>query len=163
MHLNATLVIEIISFLILMAILTRLLYKPLLSIMDRRSENIKNLLKESQNARKEAEIKLKDAEALMKKAKQDVIDMEGRSRIRMDEMRRKILDEAKQEAQRMLVSAKQEIEHETETARLTIKKEIADIAILIAEKILQREVKKEDHLKLVDDLLKEIEKDERVC
>lgn len=140
--------------------MAKFLYKPVLSIMDKRARDVQELLEESRRSRQETEGKFKEAEGLLQKAAKDIIDMKERSRIEADRTRKAILNEAKKEKERFLDSARRELNKEAESAKKSIRGHMADFSIAIAEKVLRREIKKEDHTALIKKTLEEIGHDE---
>lgn len=159
MNLNFTLVLQVISFLILMVVLTRLFYRPLLNFLDSRAKSIRENIEEAGRDRASAQKELERSRAELHRAREEALKMKELSERETNEARRKTLLEAKEEADRMLVKAKEDFAREVQRARAELKKEVGDISILMAEKILAREIKKEDRKRLIEegiDKIKEV-------
>jgi F-type H+-transporting ATPase subunit b len=156
MNLNATLIIEIASFLILMFLLVRLLYRPILKFLDERALSIKRLVEEAEKARDQAQQELLDAQRQLANARQGALQLRERAQIDVASQRRRILEEAQAQAKKIVEQAKQELVREARQAKAGLLKEIAEISLKIAHKVLSREVKKEDHEKLIEQLVEEI-------
>lgn len=155
MNLNATLIIEVLSFLILLGVLIKFLFKPLLNIMDRRAASIEKTLKDAENFRNEANERSENAREALEKTRAEIIRMKESSRLQADEARRRIIEDAKKEALRIIEGSKREVDKEVMMARKSLGKEIAGFSIRIAEKLLKREIKDKEHEKLIDDSIKE--------
>ena len=155
MNLNATLIIEVLSFLILLGVLIKFLFKPLLSIMDKRAASIEKTLKDAENSRKQANERLEDAQEALEKTSVEIIRMKESSRLQADEARRSVIEDAKKEGLRIIEGSKRDVDKEVRMARKSLGEEIAGFSIRIAEKLLKREIKNKDHAKLINDSIKE--------
>lgn len=157
MDLNViTIIIEVASFLILMGLLTRLLYRPLLSFLDKRAQAISRMGQEAKEDREASQRELDQSKEELHKAKLEALGMRETTKVEAEGIRQKVLKEAKQQADAMVERSKGEIQKETEKAKLEIKKELADLSIRVAEKILMRRIKKEDQERLVQNSIKEM-------
>ncbi len=155
MNLNATLIIEVLSFLILLGVLIKFLFRPLLSIMDKRAASIGKTLKDAENSRNEANERLEDAEEALEKTRAEIIRMKESSWLQADEARRRVIEDAKKEGLRIIEGSKRDVDKEVRMAKKSLGEEIAGFSIRIAEKLLKREIKNKDHAKLINDSIKE--------
>jgi len=145
-----------IAFLIVLFILKKYAWKPIMSALKEREDSIEESLQAAEKARDAMKDLQIDNEKLLRDAKdeRDAIMREARK------IKDKIIDEAKDraslEAGNIVESAKQRIEHEKNAAVIEIKNMIATYSIEIAEKILKEEFKdKKKQSSYVEDLLKE--------
>lgn len=145
-----------ISLLVVLFILKKFAWKPILEALREREDSIDSSLRAAEKAHEEMKDLKLDNEALLKEAKneRDAILREARK------IKENIIEEAKgkasEEANNIVESAKERIQHEKNAAIVEIKNLIADQAITIAEKVLREELKdkskQKDYIKL---LLKE--------
>lgn len=156
MHLNATLLIEIISFLLLVGVLTKLLYRPIISILDKRRDYIRNLIENAENDRKKSEEYLQTAKDQLRKTKEEVLQLKEQVSREADKERIKTVEEAKKEALEILKKTELEIKKGIQNAKDEVKKETVSLSVDIAAKILGREINEEDHKRLIKESLKEI-------
>jgi len=161
MNLNITLLIEVASFALLLFILTKLLYKPVLELLDKRSKNVEKMLNESQRSREEADQKAKNAQDALDRARREIIEMKESARLETDEARKSILDKAREESRMYLEFSKKELEKEAGKIKKGIRDQVADFSIFIAEKILKREITKKDQAAFLEKTLKEMEREDR--
>src|SRR5215813_13549707 len=133
--LDKSLIIQAINFAILLWLLTRLLYKPLMGKMDERTKAIQKSLDEAQAARAQAQ-RIR-AEALKDAA---------------DEQRR-LVDAAKAEAARLVSSAREEMDQDVRRARQELRREVADLAIAVSERLIKKSLNDTDHRRIVDDAI----------
>ena len=156
MNLNATLIIQVISFLILVWLLVKILYRPFLSFLDKRSQKVHNILQETRENQQRAEDNFKDSKAQLKKTKEEVLKLKELAEKQSDEHRQKVLQEAEEEAKHIITRSKEDIDRRIREVKRDIKKEIGNFSVSIAEKILDKEINKEDHKYIIDEFLKNL-------
>ena len=146
----------IINFLVLVAILNKFLYKPLMGMLDARKEEIKNKLGEAETARDEA-IKMKEEYTLeMLTARREAQEIIVKATKLAEDSKTTIISEARDESANMIKKAQEEIRLEKEKAKAELRNEVASLAVLAAEKILDRTLQPEDHEKMVRDFVREV-------
>jgi len=150
-----TLLAQIINFIILFGLLYLVAYKPLMRMLDARSKKIKESMEQTeyikqQAAHAEEEVK-KQLEAAGKKG-QEVIARAVRTG---EEVRQQTQQEARQEAETLIVRARVEIQQEREEAIDDLRKQFADLTILAAGRIIDRSLDKEAHRQLIEKVLEE--------
>jgi len=146
---------QIINFFILFGLLFIVAYKPMMRMLDERSKKIKESMEQTeyikeQAAKAEEEVAKRIAEA--SKEGQKIIDRAVQSG---EGMRLKAQQEAKREAETLIVRAQAEIEHERDDAISELRKAFADITIMAAGKVIDRTLDKEKHRQLIDKVLEE--------
>jgi F-type H+-transporting ATPase subunit b len=147
----------ILTFLVLVALLGRFAWRPLLDALDRRQESIRKSLDEAREARQELDrVRTESAQILVEaRVESDAII----SRTRADAVR--VGDEMKQkaraDAESILRNAERQIELETSRALQKIRHEAIDLSVAIASKIIRRNLSKEDNERLIAETFKEIE------
>jgi len=157
MNLNFTFVLQIISFLLLLGLLTRFLYKPLTKYLDERAQNIRQMLEAAKQAGEKAQKYAQQTQSALDSARADALKIKEEARRLSDEERRKVVAEAKKEARFLIEEAKAQLGRERERAFKKIKSEAAALSVDIASKILGREIKPEDHQRLIEDSIAGIE------
>ena len=156
MNLNFTLILQIISFLVLLGLLTKFLYKPFVKYLDERTSSMQNLIEGAEKDRKEAEKLLTESKEELKRTKEEVLFLKETAIHESDKEKLKTVENAKKEAISILNKAELEIKKEIIKAKEEAKKDIAELSLEIAEKILGREINKKDHDKIVKQSLKDI-------
>ncbi len=128
-------------FFILVFVLAKFAWKPILGAVKEREEAIDNALKSAEQARADMENLQADNEKLLKEAREerDIILKEART------MKENTISEAKDaataEADKIIASAKEQIEHEKMAAITELKNQVASLSIEMAEKVLRAELK----------------------
>jgi len=145
-----------ITFLILLFILRKFAWKPILGAVSDREEGIKDALASAEKARKEMENLHADNERILQEARAEREAMLKDAR----DMKNKIVSDAKVEAQaqasKMIEQAQSAIESEKKAAMAELKSHVAGLSLSIAEKVVREELSNKDkQLKLVEDMLGE--------
>jgi F-type H+-transporting ATPase subunit b len=151
----ATLIAQIVNFLVLLAILYFFAYKPILKMLDERARKIKESVDEVQKVRgqaAQAEEEFKKKTEAASKEGQEVISKAMRTG---EEARQRAQQEAKQEAQALVEKARAEIQRERAEAIGELRQEFADLTIVAAEKVIEKALDKETHRQIIDKVLDE--------
>ena len=146
-----------ITFLILLWILRKFAWKPILGAVSDREESIKDALAAAEDAKKEMQNLQADNERILKEARAERDAMLKEAR----ELKEGIISDAKEQAKvegdKMMKQAKEAIESERNAAVADIKAQVANLSVDIAEKVIKEELSdKKKQLKLVDGLLGDI-------
>lgn len=148
----------IITFLILLFILKRTAWKPILQALAEREENIRASLEKAEQARREAELILQENSRRLAEAEEQVKKIINEGREYSNKLRAEILEKANQEAKRMIDLAQQEIERKKEEALDELRDVVSELSIQAAEKILEKSIDKEENKKIVEKLIQNISK-----
>ena len=147
----------LVIFVIVVAILGKFAWGPVLSLLKQREEFIHKSLSDAKKDRDEAETRLKDYAAKIQSSQAEAVAIVERARQDAERLRDELRQRAHSEADTMIKNAEREIELQTKQAVRQIRQEAVDMSVTIASKLLQRNVTKEDNEKLIADALKEIE------
>ena len=150
-------VISLINLVILTMILKRFLFKPVTKILDTRRAAIDEDYAQAKTAREEAEETRKNYEEAMAAAKitgdQIIADASRTAEFRSNE----IVAQAREKASEIRRQAEQDAVLERKKAEDEMKHEIADVSTQLTGKLLQREINEEDHRKLIDSFLNDLD------
>ena len=146
-----------ITFLILLLILRKFAWKPILDSVSQREEGIKDALASAEQAKKEMQNLQANNEQLLKEARAERDAMMKEAREIKDKMIADAKDEAKDVAAKLIQNAQASIEQEKQAALSELKHQVAELSIGIAETVVKKELSaKKDQLKLVEDLLSDV-------
>jgi F-type H+-transporting ATPase subunit b len=154
--LDKSLIIQLLNFLILLAILHRLLYKPLLAKMEERSAAIKTSLEAADAARAAAAKQQEENAERLRAAYAEAQAIRAAALKEAADEQRKLVDTARREAQQLVDSAKAQTEADIRRARDELRREVTDIAVSVAEKLVRKSLRDEEHRRLVDDAIARI-------
>ena len=147
------LVAFVINFVILFALLSIVLYKPVLKILDERQAKIKESLEQAEQIKEQA---ARSDEQI--KANLEATHKEGQALIAQaaqigERLTEEAKEKARQEAESLIAKAHAEIGRERDKAIDELRKEFVDIAILAAEKVINETLDREKQRKLIDEVL----------
>ncbi len=146
----------LVIFGLLLAILGRYAWKPLLAQLHRREASIAEALRRSQEREQEAQELLKFYRARMAAAESDAGEVIARGRKEAAEAREQVLTAAREETARMTAQAKEEINRTKEAAVRELYSTAADVAVDLAERVIGKSLKDQDHARLVDESLEQL-------
>jgi len=147
-----------ITFLIVLAILSKVALKPILSAIENREQSIRNDLEEAQKQRDEAQELFEKHKQKMEQAEAEAQKLFKESQALAEKARREILSKAQEESAKLVDKAKDEIERQKESALASLRAEVADLAIGAAEKILSSTLDENKQKAVVDEYIKSMPK-----
>jgi F-type H+-transporting ATPase subunit b len=147
----------VLTFLVLLGLLAKFAWRPLLQALDSRQQGIRKALDDAQQAKQELERLQRESSDVLRKARVDADAVIAQSRIDADRLREELRQKAKTEAEGILKNAERQIQLETARALQQLRAEAVDLSVGIASKILQRNVTKEDNERLIADALRQME------
>jgi len=153
---DKSLIIQMLNFLILLAILYRLLYKPLLAKLEERSAAIKASLEAAEAARAAAAKQQEENAERLRAAYAEAQSIRGAALKEAADEQRKLVEAARREAQQLVESAKAQTEADIRRAREELRREVSEIAIAVAEKLVRKSLRDEEHRRVVDDAIARI-------
>ena len=152
-----TLLAQIINFLILFGLLYLVAYKPILRMFDERSRRIKESIEETESIKEQAARAEEEAKKRIESASKEGQEVVARAARTGEEVKLKARQEAKPEAEALIAKARLEIQRERGESIDELRKELTDLTIVAAEKVIERELDKEAHRQLIDKVLEESE------
>ena len=154
---NFTLFMQWLNFGVLLLILYGYLWDPLVEFLDERKNSIQNRIEEAEKDRKKAEELRRERENELADIKQERADILEQGRREANKEREEIRERAQEEAERIVESAQDRVEEEVRRARSELQQDVVDLASDIAEKMLEREMSREDHDRIVDEMIEEFD------
>jgi len=147
-----------VTFILLMIILYRVAWKPILAALDQREKDIADSLNKAEQAKLDAQKILEENQASLAKAEEESKKIIEQSRVYAENLKEQMMKESKEQAQRLIEDASTEIERRKDAAFDELKNQIADISVRAAEKIMKESLDKEKNKKIVNKYLSEISK-----
>ena len=143
----------VITFIILLIVLRKVAWGPILTTLEQREHTIRNSLEEAQRARQEAEQVLVQHQQILADANREVIRLLEQGREEAERLRVSMTEQAREEAQRLTEAARREIVRERQRAMQELKSTAADLALAAAGRLLHAAMTGEDHRRLVTEFL----------
>jgi F-type H+-transporting ATPase subunit b len=147
----------ILTFLVLLTALAKFAWGPLLRALETRQEAIRNSLEEAHRARLELDRVREESAQIVQQARVEAREIVSNSRSDAERLREDIKRKAAAEGATIVKNAERHIQLETGRALQQIRREAADLSVMIASKIIQRNLSKEDNERLIDEALKQVE------
>jgi F-type H+-transporting ATPase subunit b len=145
-----------ITFLIVLILLKKFAWKPILTMIKEREDSIDSALKSAERAKEEMRSLQSDNEKILAQARHERDQMMKEARDMKDNIVGEAKGKAKEEADKILASAREAIQNEKMAAITELKNQVALLSVDIAEKILKRELSDENKQRdLIGDLLKD--------
>lgn len=141
----------VITFLLLVFILAKWAWKPILEGLEKREKGIRDNLDRAEKSQKEAETLCQKYETQLGETQKSIQEMMSQARADGEKTRAQMVKEAKDESDRVLEKGRKDLERETERLKGELKSEIAGLSLLMTEKVLEKTVEK----KVVDDVVRE--------
>lgn len=144
-------------FLVLLFLLRKFAWGPLLAALDERQAGIRKSLDDADEARRElAEVQTK-ASALIGKARMEADAILSEARADGVRIRQELRDLAQKEAEAITRNAQQQIQLERDRAVTDLRQEAVDLSVLIASKLVRRNLTREDNAALIEDALQQVD------
>lgn len=150
-----------VNFIILLAILYKFAFAPISNMLEERSNTIESSLKHAEGLRAEVEELRKQTAANLNQARQEAQDIVAKANKIAEDNKNEIMAKAHAEAAAEKEKAIAQIKAEKETALAELRETAATLAIMAAEKVLERAITEEDHKKMVADFIRE--SGDRLC
>jgi F-type H+-transporting ATPase subunit b len=151
--LDKSLIIQFFNFVVLLLILQRLLYRPFLAKMAERTQAIQKSLDEAQAARAEAARQQEENETRLRAAHAEAAAIRAQALKDAADEQKRLVDAARAESQRLVETAKAQMDADVRRARDELRREVADLATAVAEKLVRRSLRDEDHRRIVADAI----------
>ena len=150
-----TLLAQIVNFTILLGLLYLVAYKPIMRLLDERSDKIKQSMEQTETIKEQAEQAEAETRKQIEAARKEGQEVIARAVKAGSEVRQKTQQQAKEEAGSLLNRARAEIQRERDEAITELRKDFADLTIMAAGKIIDRSLDKQAHRELIDKVLAE--------
>jgi F-type H+-transporting ATPase subunit b len=147
----------IVTFLLLVALLARYAWRPLLEALERRQESIRKSLDDAQQAKQELERLNVESQRILSAARAEADQVLSSTRSDANRFREELKQKAQAEAAGIAKNAEKQIQMETARALQQIRTEAVDLSVAIASKLLERNVSREDNERLIEETFKEID------
>jgi F-type H+-transporting ATPase subunit b len=146
-----------ICFLITFFVLKRFAFGPIQKVIDERRERIRQSIEEADRARQEARKLLEEHKQLRANARGEAEEILNEARRVGESLRERVRVEAEEDRQRRLEETRREIQAETTRAIEQIRAEVADLALVAAEKVTRKSLDREDQRRLIEDAIGELD------
>jgi len=151
-NISVTLVAQMAAFLLLIWFVNKVMWKPMIGMLEARQKKIADGLAAAEKGKQEQADAEKRAADVIEDSKHKAADIIAQAQRRAKEIEEEAKETAKADAERIRVAAEAEIEREVNQAREHLRAQVAGIAIAGAEKVLKQQIDAKAHDKLLSDL-----------
>ena len=154
---NQTFLAQLVNFFILLILLYIFAYRPILKKFDERSQKIKESMDLTESIKSQAANAETEARKRIDAASREGQEAVAKAIRSAEEIKQQAKDSAKPEADALINKARMEIQRERDEAIGQLRKEVADLTITAAEKVIGQKLDKAAHLQLIESVLNEAE------
>ena len=147
----------ILTFLLLLFVLAKFAWKPLLKMLKDREELIRSSLEDAEKAKKKLERLNAEGQAIINQARSEAQSILSEGKTAAAKLKDETLDVAKEQAKQIASEAEKQINIEKEKAIAEIKSEVVNLSMSIAEKLINKNISPEDNKALIDESLSNVE------
>lgn len=156
-HFNGgDIIYQLVMFIVLLALLKKFAWGPLMGIMKQREEHVANEIEAAEASRKEALQYLEEQREIVKQSRTEAAQLIENAKKQGEAQREDIINQARAEAERVKESAKREIVQEKEKAVAALREQVASLSIMIASKVIEKELSVADQEKLINEYIQEV-------
>jgi len=148
---------SVITFLVLVGLLYKFAFNPLMRLQKARQEEIHQAIHEAERLRDEAQQLLANYKQQLAQAREEAAAIVERARKTGEATKAEILEEARAQAEATLAKAREQIERDTRQALQRIREEVADLTLAATEKVVRVKLSGEDQLRLIQEAINEID------
>ncbi len=147
----------ILTFLVLLGLLAKFAWGPLLKALDERQETIRKSLDDADEATRELERLQQESARIIAEAHAEAQSIVAKSRAAAETVREDLKQKAKEEAGTLVRGAQRQIQLETARAIQQIRHEVVDLSLAVASKLIKKNLTQEDNDALIQDSLSQID------
>jgi F-type H+-transporting ATPase subunit b len=144
-------------FLFTLYVLKRLAFPRIQEALDRRANAVRENIEAAERQHREADELLEEYRKRLTEAREQADDIVTRARKAAETARAEATDEGREKREELVAAARKDIEAETRRSLQQIRKEVADLTVLATEKVTRKSLDDDDHRRLVEDALKEVD------
>ena len=153
-----SIVISLSNLLIIYLIVKKFLFKPIKNVISKRNEEIEKSYADAETALNQANENKLHYENKLENAENEAEEIIRTANEKAGKLQRELIDEAKAKADMTIARAEEQISLEKKKAENEIRTQIAEISIVIAEKLVDREINEKDHEELINDLIDNVKR-----
>jgi len=153
---TVTLFGQIFTFVVLLLFIQKYLWGPITQMMEVRTKRIADGLAASDRGAHELELGKQAAAKRLREAKQNAAEIITTANQRAHEIVEEAKEHGRIEGQRQITVAVSEIEHEVNRAKEDLQRQVVNLALATAEKILEREVDAKQHEEFLNSMIKKL-------
>lgn len=149
-------IFQLIVMILLMIFVTIVGVRPVVSVMEKRKKYINNQIDGAEKNRQDAEAYLAEQKAEVERIREEAHGIIEQAKSQANAEAKSIIEAAKNRSDLLIKDANEEISLEKEKAIAAIRDEVADLSVLLASKVLEKEINPKDYSTEIDQLIKQV-------
>jgi F-type H+-transporting ATPase subunit b len=155
--LNGTLIAQLLIFLVMLGVLYRFAWGPLLKILNERRERIQQGVEATERAKRELEEAERERQVKLEEARREAQAILDRIAKQGEDLRKELETKAREQADALIARARAEIQQEREKAVQDLRSQVADLAVMAAGRIIGESLDAKKHRELIERTIEEAE------
>ena len=147
----------IVTFLVLLTLLAKFAWRPLLDALEKRQDAIRTSLDDARKAKEELARLQAESARILAEARTEAANIISTTRSDAARFADEMKQKARADAEALVKNAQREIDTQTNRAVETIRREAIDLSVAVATQILRRDISRADNERLVDDAIREMQ------
>ena len=147
------LVAQLVNFFILLVLLRMFLYRPILDMLDRRSQRIREGLEAADQSKEQAAQAEQEVARQLEEARRQGQSLIGQAQETANRLQEEARSQARREGEALLERARSEIQLERDQASAELRREFGDLTVSAAEKVIGQSLDRQAHRRLIDEVL----------
>ncbi len=147
---------QLIIFLVLLALLRKFAFGPVMGIMKQREDHVRNEITAAEQSNAEARKLVEEQKAQLKQSRTEAQELIENAKKLGEDQKNSIIQEARSEALRIKDSAVKEIQQEKDNAVSALREQVASLSVLIASKVIEKELNEQDQQKLISEYVQDL-------
>lgn len=143
-------------FLVLLVLLKKFAWGPLMDMMEKRENYVANEIEEAERSRAEAEKSAASAAEQLNQVRQEAQKIIEDAKVAGVKQEQDIIESARLEAERIKKQAQADIQNEKEQAIQALQAQVASLSVLVASKVIEKEINAQDQEKFINEYIKEV-------
>lgn len=148
--------VMLLFFILLIYLVSKFAWGPVMDMMQKREEYVANEIEAAEKSRAEAEKASKEAVEQLQQTRQEAQQIIEDARNAGVKQEQDIVASAKKEADRIKEAAQEEIQNEKDKAIQALQDQVASLSVLIASKVIEKEISAQDQDKLIEEYIKQV-------
>src|SRR5215208_4276349 len=147
----------LIAFGVTILLLRKFAFPPIQEALDKRRVAIEESIDHAERTREEADALLREYRERLREAREQADDIVTRARRAAERVQEQSKVDAKEAREELMEQTRRDVEQETRRALDQIRREVADLTVLATEKVARKTLDDDDHRRLIDEALKEVD------
>lgn len=152
-------VYQLVGFFVLLLLLKKFALGPVMDMMQKREKHVADQISQAEKNREESEKFLAEQREAIQAARREAREIVENTKKSSEQQAEEIIANAKKEAERMKEIALAEINQEKESAISALREQVSTLSVLVASKVIEKELDEKEQEKLISETLKEVGED----